>query len=125
MNTTNTTVELKHMAMVREQITKLTKLTSEQIFEMQIEAAYNWLRHIGCDDVIANQFMNTAQFWGFFKTLWHRADVSFLHHYYAMDLGNMPRFWYDNWHATTSQHMNTPYAHVGYHTIIKTLHVKR
>ncbi len=112
------------MQETRELVVDLTGLSSDRINEMMFESAFKWLHHTGCDDHIAHQFASTKEFWGFFKRLWHEADRDFIRHFYASGLYEMPKVYYEDWHIPASRAMNSHYAHVGYHSIIKTLTVK-
>jgi hypothetical protein len=112
------------MQETRELVVDLTGLDSERINDMMFESAFAWLRHIGCDDHIANQFAATKEFWGFYKRLWHEADRDFIRSYYRFGLDAMPKVYYEDWHLPNSRAMNTHYAHSGYHSIIKTLAVR-
>lgn len=114
-------IEMKCTAV---EVCDVLEITEEQLNNMQFEAAYEWLEKQGCDYTMQQNFTSQPEFWGFWKKAWYEIDREFLHAHYQYWLNN-PMQWYLVYHNVCGRNMNSDVINAQYHSLIKTLAVKR
>lgn len=112
------------MQCTQTEVADVTGLAPEKINEMMFETAYEWLRQQGCDDAMQTNFTSQPEFWGFWKKAWHEVDLLFLQAHYTYWFHNADQ-WYLQYHHVSGRTMNSDGISASYHSLIKTLSVKR
>lgn len=106
------------------EVMDVTGLSEEEVNEMIFETAYLWLEQQGCNEAMQNNFASQPEFWGFWKKAWYEVDRLFLQAHYQYWFNNA-REWYLQYHHVGGKCMNNNLITASYHSLIKTLAVKR
>jgi hypothetical protein len=110
----------------RRNVMHITGLSEDEINTMIFDSAYDYLAFMGCDEHMAHQFAITAEFWGFWKKTWYEMDQHFIYHYHRWQYDRYyAASWYACFHNYKGNPMNSPRLSAAYHSLIKTLAVKR
>lgn len=107
------------------EVIDVTGINEADLFEMKVDLCLKWIEQsIGCNDDIRQNFIQDSAFWGFWKQQWYNIDREFLASYYKYYFNN-PISWYLTYHDTKGHMMNTDRINAAFHSLIKTLAVKR
>lgn len=77
------------MQHARERVLAVTGIRENDLNDMILDSAYEWVAMITHNDARAIQFIpKTTQFWSFWRKAWHKVDTVFLMLDDKMGLGN-------------------------------------
>lgn len=110
----------------RTEVMDVTGLSEDELEQIMFEQAFAWLQAQGCDPAMQLNFASNKEFWGFWKRSWYQADREFLRHFYYWGYDPMQCVHFYEWfHNSDSYPMNDAMINSAYHSLIKTLAVKR
>ena len=107
----------------KAEVLDVVNVSENELTDLFLDSATEFLKAMGCDAAIREAFFSTPEFWGMWKKTWYDADREFLQHYYTWGYYNTLH-WYTWFHSPTLAAKQKP-VNAAYHSLIKTLAVKR
>lgn len=120
MNTITIQQLHKEMELTRAQVLRLTGMRENDLNDLMIDNATEWLRLITHNDARALEFIpRTREFWGFWKKTWHKVDVAFLQLNGQCPFNRHAEIIYCHMHRVTRDniHMNNATTQANYHML--------
>lgn len=118
--------------LTRMEIADITGVSEDDQNSFFFETAYAWLQEITDNDGQALEHLpRTAEFWGFWKKTWQKADIAFIRLVREYGLGSDGEYplseFYRFFHRVTrdNPHVNNNTVHADYHLLMKLLSNKR
>lgn len=112
----------KEMEATRMEIRRLTGLNDNDLNDMLIDGAHEWLLLITAGNATAVDHMQRLrEFWGFWKKTWHKADLAFIEFMkqWAAESGALN--YYRQYHRVTMDNelINNPNIQAEYYLVRK------
>lgn len=112
----------KEMEATRVRVRQITGMSDNDILDLQLDAAHEWLVAITRNNTEAVENMKRLrEFWGFWKKTWHKADLAFIDYVERWEVQDAVENLYRHYHRVTldNAHINNPNITAEYHLVSK------
>jgi hypothetical protein len=117
MQATQVEQQRRHMARAAVLVEEITGYDVEKQNRIMFETAFEWLEQLGMSEAEVNAHTNTKQFWGFWRTEWHRLDLMFINFFNFSIMGELgSQHWrdiYTDHHHPDGRYINHPVVRAG------------